>query len=114
MALPLTTPIFAGINFITFLVIQMTSSVTLKVLGTARNAGLVVFSFVFLREVVTWLQGVGYTISLVAFGFYNYFKMSQVAPAAQKTDAEPVCVCVCMRSCALALFRTVNRGRAAE
>lgn len=73
----------------------MTSSVTLKVLGTARNAGLVIFSFVFLQEVVTSLQGVGYTMSLVAFGFYNYFKMSQVAPAAHKTNIEPVCGGAC-------------------
>lgn len=88
---------FAGVQFVTFLVIQLTSSVTLKVLGTARNAGLVVFSFLFLREVVTWLQGVGYVLSLVAFGFYNYFKMqtpaatSNIAPAAEESVRYMLC-----------------------
>jgi hypothetical protein len=77
---------------VTFLVIQLTSSVTLKVLGTARNAGLVVFSFLFLGEVVTWLQGVGYMLSLVAFGFYNYFKMQKPAVVVAPLPAdETVC-----------------------
>ena len=55
--------------------IKATNSVTLKVLGTARNAGLVLLSPLLYHEVITPLEGVGYAISLLAFGLYNYFKI---------------------------------------
>jgi len=64
-----------GVNLCTFLVIKSTNSVTLKVLGTARNAGLVLFSALFYDERITLLEGVGYGISLLAFFGYNYFKI---------------------------------------
>jgi len=47
----------------------------LKLLGTARNAGLVLFSAVFLGEEITPLQGFGYALSLAIFGLYNYYKI---------------------------------------
>lgn len=62
------------VNFLAFLVIQATSSVTLKVLASARNAGLVMFCALFLGEAVTPLQGVCYTLALVCFGWYNYIR----------------------------------------
>ena len=46
-----------------------------QVLGTARNAGLVLFSALFYDERITLLEGVGYGISLLAFFGYNYFKI---------------------------------------
>lgn len=64
-----------GVNLCTFLVIKCTNSVTLKVLGTTRNAGLVLFSAVWYQEHITRLEGVGYCISLLAFGAYNYYKI---------------------------------------
>lgn len=63
------------VNICTFLVIKATNSVTLKVLGTARNAGLVVFSTLLLGESVTRMELAGYSVSLAAFAFYNYFKI---------------------------------------
>lgn len=63
-----------GIQFLTFLVIQTTGSVTLKVLGTARNAFLVVVSVYFLDELVMPIQFCGYFLSLAFFALYNYFK----------------------------------------
>lgn len=65
-----------GVQFLTFLVIQATGSVTLKVLGTARNAFLVVVSVYFMDELVMPLQFFGYFVSLSFFALYNYFKMS--------------------------------------
>mmetsp|Transcript_18047 Transcript_18047/g.41486 ORF Transcript_18047/g.41486 Transcript_18047/m.41486 type:complete len:113 (+) Transcript_18047:169-507(+) len=62
------------VNICTFLVIKATNSVTLKVLGTARNAGLVVFSTLFLGEQVGLLELVGYSLSLFFFALYNYYK----------------------------------------
>jgi len=64
-----------AVNIASFLVIQRTSSVMLKLLGTARNAGLVLFSAVFLGEEITPLQGFGYALSLAFFGLYNYYKI---------------------------------------
>ena len=64
-----------AVNIATFLVIKSTNSVTLKVLGTARNAGLVLVSSWLYSESITTLEAVGYLISLSAFGAYNYFKI---------------------------------------
>lgn len=64
-----------GVNLCTFLVIKSTNSVTLKVLGTARNAGLVLLSAWLYNERITSLESFGYAISLAAFAAYNVFKM---------------------------------------
>lgn len=64
-----------AVNIATFLVIKSTNSVTLKVLGTARNAGLVLVSSWLYNESITALEAVGYLVSLSAFGAYNYLKM---------------------------------------
>lgn len=51
-----------GVHFLSFLVVQATSSVTLKVLGTARNALLVLASVYLFGEVVTPTQFLGYVL----------------------------------------------------
>ena len=43
-------------------------------LGTVKNAALVVFCVVFLREQVSSLQGTGYTVALLGFSWYQYIK----------------------------------------
>lgn len=65
------------VNFASFLVVQTTNSVTLKILGTVRNALFVVFQVIFADEIVTSKQFLAYGLTLVAFGFYNYFKMTE-------------------------------------
>lgn len=47
----------------------------LKLMGTARNAGLVLFSALFLGENLTSTQTFGYSVCLLFFGLYNYYKM---------------------------------------
>ena len=47
----------------------------LKLMGTARNAGLAFFSAAFLGDEMTGLQLFGYAVCLFFFGAYNYFKM---------------------------------------
>lgn len=64
-----------AVSFCSFLVIQATNSVTLKVLGAARSAGLVVWSALMLGERITPLEGGGYSLSLAAFAAYNYLKV---------------------------------------
>mmetsp|Transcript_9150 Transcript_9150/g.29271 ORF Transcript_9150/g.29271 Transcript_9150/m.29271 type:complete len:318 (-) Transcript_9150:113-1066(-) len=63
-------------SFMTFLVIKVTNSVTLKVLNTARNAGFVLFTVTFLGETASMLQLIGYSISLTAFSVYTYYKLT--------------------------------------
>ena len=50
----------------------------LKLMGTARNAGLVLFSAIFLGDEITATQAFGYAICLFFFGLYNYYKMKKM------------------------------------
>ena len=79
-----------AVNVASFLVIKRTSSVMVKLLGTARNAGLVLFSALAMGEEVTGQQGLGYTICLLFFGCYNYYKLTEVKviESQSKSDEE--------------------------
>ena len=46
----------------------------LQVLGTVKNAGLVIFCVIFLAETVTTVQGTGYSVALLGFSWYQYIK----------------------------------------
>ena len=63
------------VNFISVFIIKHISSIVLKLIGTTRNAGLVLFSVLFLKEEVTILQFSGYCLSVFSFFVYNYLKM---------------------------------------
>lgn len=65
------------VNFSSFLVVKTTSSVTLKVLGTVRNAALIIFQVIFASEVITFFQFVAYAFTIVCFGFYSYYDMQK-------------------------------------
>mmetsp|Transcript_23114 Transcript_23114/g.25323 ORF Transcript_23114/g.25323 Transcript_23114/m.25323 type:complete len:345 (+) Transcript_23114:184-1218(+) len=64
-----------GVNFITYFVIQYTSSLSMKILGTVRNIMMVVIGVLFYQEIITSSQAFGYTISLAGFVAYNLAKM---------------------------------------
>mmetsp|Transcript_15323 Transcript_15323/g.47460 ORF Transcript_15323/g.47460 Transcript_15323/m.47460 type:complete len:333 (+) Transcript_15323:304-1302(+) len=66
-----------AVNVASFLVIKRTSSVMVKILGTARNAGLVLLSALVMGEEVTAQQAAGYALCLGFFGAYNYYKMTE-------------------------------------
>jgi hypothetical protein len=82
-----------AVNTAGFCVIQTTGAVTLKVLGTARNAGLIVFCWVFLGETITGLEGVGYIGALTAFSYYSKLQLDKKRVEASsdntKVDVEP-------------------------
>ncbi len=65
------------VNVMAVLVISLTSSLTLKVLGTVKDVVLVCIGMVFLQELVTGLQLLGYGVSLCGFVWYNVIKMQQ-------------------------------------
>jgi hypothetical protein len=67
------------INVLAFATIKLASSLTLKVLGTVKNALLIVAAMALYGEVVTGLQAAGYLVSTGAFGWYSYIKMQQIA-----------------------------------
>jgi hypothetical protein len=63
------------VNGLGYIVIHSSSSLTLKVVGSARNAVVVWIGYAFLLEKVSLVQAFGYTASLVAFFSYTAIKM---------------------------------------
>ena len=49
-------------------------------LGTSKNAALVIFCVVFLSEKVTQLQGLGYSIALGGLTWYQHIKITAKTP----------------------------------
>jgi len=62
------------VNYLGYLVIREVGSLTLKILGTVRNVGLVLYGSFFLGERLAPMQYLGYTVSLAAFIAYTHFK----------------------------------------
>lgn len=70
------------VNLTAYMVIKATSSLMLKILGTIKTALLVTIATFLLAETVTWLQFVGYAMSLMGFWSYNKVKAQQAQGAA--------------------------------
>lgn len=66
-----------SVSFCSFLVIKSTNSVTLKVLGLARSAGLIVWSALVMGEHIGPMELGGYSFTLLAFVAYNYLRMTE-------------------------------------
>uniref|UniRef100_A0A7S4QL33 Sugar phosphate transporter domain-containing protein n=1 Tax=Alexandrium monilatum TaxID=311494 RepID=A0A7S4QL33_9DINO len=72
------------VNFSSLLVIKFTSSLLAKLLVIARSSALVIL-FIIRGEAFTWLQVVGYVITLSAFGAYSVVKAREM----EQQDNEP-------------------------
>lgn len=72
---------FLGIcvNFIAYLVIGYTSSLTMKVLGSVRSIILIIIGILFYGEVVVLNEAIGYSIALFGFAGYNAAKMGYLS-----------------------------------
>ncbi|GLC37079.1 hypothetical protein PLESTB_001393700 [Pleodorina starrii] len=68
-----------AVNALAYFVIKLASSLTLKVLATAKNTMLVVCGMLMFGEAVTGFQGIGYLISLTGFTWYQWLKIGQLA-----------------------------------
>ena len=62
------------VQLLTPAVIKEVGSVTLKALSQVRNAGVVMAGVIMYHETINSQQQMGYLGSLVAFGFYTYYK----------------------------------------
>lgn len=60
-----------AVNFLSYLVIQSTSSLTMKILGSVRSVGLIYIGIIFYAEEVSVNEMIGYSIALVGFFAYN-------------------------------------------
>merc|ERR1719265_753309 len=65
------------VNFLGWMLIQATSTLTLKILNAARCVALVIIGVLFYNETVSQLGGIGYTITMIGFAGYNYLQMNR-------------------------------------
>lgn len=76
-----------AVNFASFLLIKLTSSLLTKLLVAARNAGLVLF-FVVQGEPWTGMEVVGYLFTVVAFTGYSVTKVFESRHPKPKIDTD--------------------------
>ena len=75
------------INFAGFFVMQTSSALVLKLLGTLRNVGLIGFSIWQFGDFVTAEQVGGFLVSLGGFGWFQYLKMNGLAEVKREEAA---------------------------
>lgn len=63
-----------GVNASAIMVVKLSSSLTLKVIGTVKDACLITAGVLFLGEMVSSVQFYGYLISVIGFLAYNIIK----------------------------------------
>jgi len=68
------------VNFLTYFVIQVTSALTLKVLGVARNVLVIIIGVIFYAEMITLNEGIGYSVAVLGFAGYNAAQMKVWKP----------------------------------
>jgi drug/metabolite transporter (DMT)-like permease len=62
------------VNFLSYLVIQATSSLTMKVLGIVRSIATIMLGAFIYHETISFNEGLGYLIALAGFISYNAAK----------------------------------------
>lgn len=81
-----------GVNYLSNIVIQLTSSLTMKVLGTLRNIFTIFLGVLFYSEAITSQEVIGYSIALLGFVAYNLSKAgywdSHCAPVATSLNSD--------------------------
>lgn len=66
------------VNIMGYFVIKTSSALVLKILSMVRNLGVILYSVVILREIVTAEQLIGMVISLAGFAAFNYLQMNKM------------------------------------
>lgn len=70
-----------AVNFLSYLVIQSTSSLTMKVLGTLRNILTIFLGVFFFNETIKLNEWIGYLVALLGFVAYNMAKSGYWDPS---------------------------------
>ena len=65
-------------NCATYGVIQLTGSMTQKILSTLKGLAMVGISVVFMGDAVNMRQLLGYGISIIGFIWYRYLKLVRI------------------------------------
>lgn len=63
------------LNILSFMILKASSAVLLKGISVSRTAALVLFCAAFLGEEVSFLEGLGYVVSLACFVWYNAIRI---------------------------------------
>jgi Triose-phosphate Transporter family len=79
-----------AVNAVAYIIIQTASSLSLKVLGTVKNAFVVWLGIFLLGDTITMLQATGYSISIAAFYWYQKIKMEQMNNTAGRKGTLPI------------------------
>ncbi|KAL1527827.1 hypothetical protein AB1Y20_009209 [Prymnesium parvum] len=74
-----------GVNLLTILTVKFTSSISFKLISMAKNAAIVLVSVPLFNNPISHLQALGYSITVVGFGCYNYMKLQASPPGSVKT-----------------------------
>lgn len=62
------------VNFLSYYVIQATSSLTMKILGGVRNIATIIAGVIRYGELIDYREGVGYTVAFAGFIMYSMAK----------------------------------------
>ena len=77
------------VNSLAYIIIQTASSLTLKVLGTVKNAIVVWLGIVFLNDQITLVQSGGYALSIAAFYWYQRIRLEQMSGKGESVLGSP-------------------------
>jgi len=84
------------VNLLTILTVKYTSSISFKLISMAKNAAIVLLSVPVFHNPISPTQGLGYTVTVLGFGAYNYLKLHtgnkhnyQQLPSADGTPITP-------------------------
>jgi len=85
-----------AVNFLGMVVVQATSSLTLKILNLARCIAMVIMGVTFYGEECTLQEFIGYAIALTGFAGYNWAQMApEAAERCERSFRQRCCCCDC-------------------
>lgn len=78
------------VNFLSYLVIQATSSLTMKVLGIVRSIATIILGAFIYHETISFNEGLGYCIALGGFIAYNAAKSGYWETSSMINQNQPI------------------------
>ena len=69
------------VNLLTILTVKLTSSISFKLISMAKNAAIVLLSVPVFHNKISPTQALGYSVTVLGFGWYSDTKLTQVTAA---------------------------------